>query len=138
EGWAIEARVYAEEPTRNFLPSTGRVTRYRPPAEDAHTRVDTGVFEGGEISMFYDPMIAKLITRGDDRDAAIHHMREALDRFEIRGVGHNISFLSALMSHPRFAEGRLTTNFIAEEFSEGFQGNELDDDARERLVAVAL
>jgi propionyl-CoA carboxylase alpha chain len=138
EGWAIEARVYAEEPTRNFLPSTGRVTRYRPPVEDEHTRVDTGVFEGGEISMFYDPMIAKLIARGDDRGAAIHHMREALDRFEIRGVGHNISFLAALMGHPRFAEGRLTTNFIAEEFAEGFQGNDLDADARERLVAVAL
>ena len=106
-GWSIEARVYAEDPTRGFLPSTGRLTRYIPPAEDAHTRVDTGVYDGGEISMFYDPMIAKLVSRGADRNSAIHHMREALDKFQIRGVAHNISFLSALMNHSRFVEGRL-------------------------------
>jgi propionyl-CoA carboxylase alpha chain len=138
KGWAIEARVYAEEPTRNFLPSTGRVTRYAPPAEENGVRVDTGIREGGEISMFYDPMIAKLIASGADRGEAIARMRDALDRFRIRGVGHNISFLSALMGHPRFAEGRLTTNFIAEEFGQGFQGIELGDATRRDLIAVAL
>jgi propionyl-CoA carboxylase alpha chain len=137
EGWAMEARVYAEDATRNFLPSTGRLTRYRPPVEDQHTRVDTGVYEGGEISMFYDPMIAKLISRGVDRTAAIHHMREALDRFQIRGVQHNISFLSALMNHERFVEGHLTTNFIAEEFPDGFHGLSLSPPVTERLLAIA-
>ena len=136
-GWSIEARVYAEDPTRGFLPSTGRLTRYIPPAEDEHTRVDTGVYDGGEISMFYDPMIAKLVSRGADRNSAIHHMREALDKFQIRGVAHNISFLSALMNHSRFVEGRLTTNFIAEEFPDGFHGLSLDTDTNERLMAVA-
>ncbi|MDR3518217.1 MAG: acetyl/propionyl/methylcrotonyl-CoA carboxylase subunit alpha [Azospirillaceae bacterium] len=140
-GWAVEARVYAEDPLRGFLPSTGRIARYRPPAEDTaphgSVRVDTGVFEGGEISMFYDPMIAKLITHGADRDGAILKMRDALDCFEIRGVAHNISFLSALMNHPRFVAGRLTTNFIAEEFPSGFGGVSVDDATRHRLIAVA-
>ena len=136
-GWSMEARVYAEDPTRNFLPSTGRVTRYRPPVESQFVRVDTGVYEGGEISMFYDPMIAKLITRGADRDTAIAHMKEALDAFQIRGVGHNISFLAALMAKQRFVDGRLTTNFIAEEFPEGFTGVELDTETSDRLTAVA-
>ncbi|HYD30927.1 MAG TPA: acetyl/propionyl/methylcrotonyl-CoA carboxylase subunit alpha [Azospirillaceae bacterium] len=136
-GWAIEARVYAEDPTRNFMPSIGRVTRYRPPAEDLHTRVDTGIFEGGEISMYYDPMIAKLISRGPDRNTAIHHMKEALDAYEIRGVQHNISFLAAIMNKPRFLEGRLTTNFIAEEFPDGFGGLDLDAETQNRLMAVA-
>ncbi|CAK0759180.1 Propionyl-CoA carboxylase alpha chain [Azospirillaceae bacterium] len=136
-GWAIEARVYAEDPVRNFLPSTGRVTRYRPPVESQFVRVDTGVYEGGEISMFYDPMIAKLCARGMDRESAIHHMQEALDAFQIRGVGHNISFLAALMQKQRFAEGRLTTNFIAEEFPDGFQGVVLDSETQDRLIAVA-
>ncbi|EGY00928.1 propionyl-CoA carboxylase alpha chain [Nitrospirillum viridazoti Y2] len=142
-GWALEARVYAEEPTRNFLPSIGRVTRYRPPAEGAGAqegsivRVDTGIHEGGEISMFYDPMIAKLITYGPDRATAITAMGDALDRFQIRGVGHNISFLAALVESRRFGEGRLTTNFIAEEFPDGFHGRELPAEVLTRLLAMA-
>ncbi|HET8728002.1 MAG TPA: acetyl-CoA carboxylase biotin carboxylase subunit, partial [Alphaproteobacteria bacterium] len=111
-GWALEARVYAEDPARGFLPSTGRVTRYVPPAEDLNVRVDTGLYEGGEVSMFYDPMIAKVITYGHDRTEAIDHMGRALDGFCIRGIQHNIPFLAALMAHPRFADGRLTTGFI--------------------------
>ena len=119
-GWAIEARVYAEDPFRNFLPSVGRLVHYLPPAEEGGVRVDTGVYEGGEISIYYDPMIAKLVTYGRDRAEATARMREALDAFYIRGVSHNIAFLAALMAHPRFAEGRLTTNFIAEEYPDGF------------------
>ena len=104
-GWALEARVYAEDPLRNFLPSIGRLVRYRPPAESATVRVDTGIEEGSEVSMFYDPMIAKLVTRGDDREQAIEHMNEALDGYLIRGVSHNVSFLNALIAHPRSAQG---------------------------------
>ena len=118
-GWAIETRVYAEDPFRNFMPSVGRLIRYRPPTGEG-VRVDTGVFEGGEVSMFYDPMIAKLITYGADRKEATQRMVEALDAYYIRGVNHNISFLNALMVHPRFVAGKLTTNFIAEEYPEGF------------------
>ena len=135
-GWSMEARIYAEDPTRNFLPSTGRVTRYRPPVESQFVRVDTGVYEGGEISMFYDPMVAKLITRGIDRETAIGHMREALDAFQIRGVGNNISFLSAVMKKERFLSGHLSTNFIAEEFPDGFAGVELETETSDRLTAV--
>lgn len=135
-GWAVEARVYAEDPVRNFLPSIGRLTRYRPPVENRHVRVDTGVFDGGEISMYYDPMIAKLVTWGEDRTAAIVQMRSALDAYEIRGVNHNISFLCSLMNHPRFLEGRLTTNFIAEEYPSGFHGLDLEPGVRNRLIAV--
>jgi propionyl-CoA carboxylase alpha chain len=137
EGWAVEARVYAEDPFRNFMPSIGRLTRYRPPQETADIRVDTGVYEGGEISMFYDPMIAKLIAGGRTRDEAIGRMRGALDAYYIRGVSHNIPFLAALMAHPRFAEGRLSTGFIDEEYPEGFRTEDaLHDDPR-LLVAVA-
>ncbi|WP_119302068.1 acetyl-CoA carboxylase biotin carboxylase subunit [Dongia deserti] len=136
-GWAIEARVYAEDPLRNFLPSTGRLVRYREPAEGPAVRVDSGVYEGAEISMFYDPMIAKLVTHGEDRPSAIAAMCEALDSFYIRGLGHNIGFLSALMAHPRFRAGRLTTGFIAEEFRDGFQGVHLPEEARGDIVAVA-
>ncbi len=126
-GWAIEARVYAEDPERNFMPSTGRLTRYQPPVEgvmttehgDGRVRVDTGVFEGGEISMFYDPMIAKLVTHGDTRDAAIAAMSRALDQYVIRGVSHNMAFLNALVTHPAFIKGDLTTGFIDEHFAEG-------------------
>ena len=118
-GWAIETRVYAEDPFRNFMPSVGRLVRYRPPTGEG-VRVDTGVFEGGEVSMFYDPMIAKLITYGKDRKEATQRMVEALDAYYIRGVNHNISFLNALMVHPRFVAGKLTTNFIAEEYPDGF------------------
>ena len=120
-GWAIESRIYAEDPFRNFLPSIGRLVKYRPPVEEQDAvRVDTGVYEGGEISMYYDPMIAKLITYGPDREAATERMQRALDEFLIDGVQHNIPFLNALMTHPRFIEGRLTTNLIAEEYPDGF------------------
>jgi len=137
-GWAMEARVYAEDPFRNFLPSTGRLVQYRqPPAHRDHVRVDTGVYEGGEISMFYDPMIAKLVTWGKDRNTAIDAMRGALDEFYIRGVSHNIPFLAALMAHPRFVEGRLTTNFIAEEYKSGFTTADLPPADPQMLAAVA-
>jgi propionyl-CoA carboxylase alpha chain len=136
-GWAIEARVYAEDPFRKFLPSTGRLVRYAPPAENRFVRVDTGVYEGGEISMYYDPMIAKLVTCGATRDHAIEHMKRALDEFHIRGVSHNISFLNALISHKRFLEGRLSTNLIAEEFPDGFHPSDLPHDDPTLLVAVA-
>jgi propionyl-CoA carboxylase alpha chain len=135
-GWAIEARLYAEDPFRNFLPSIGRLTGYRPPrGEDV--RVDTGVYEGAEISMFYDPMIAKLVTRGATRDAAIVRMKEALDSFLVRGVSHNVSFLAALVGHERFRQGDISTNFIAEEFAGGFEGATLGADDEDALVAVA-
>ena len=136
-GWAIETRVYAEEPERGFLPSIGRLTHYRQPKEDDVTRVDTGVIEGAEISMFYDPMIAKLVTKGKDRPEAIQHHRKALDSYYIRGIGHNINFLSTIMAHPRFQAGRLTTNFIAEEFPDGFSGNSMTDELKSGFVAVA-
>jgi propionyl-CoA carboxylase alpha chain len=135
-GWAVEARVYAEDPLRGFLPSIGRLTRYRAPEEGPHVRVDTGVDEGGEISMHYDPMIAKLIGIGADRNAAIASIRSALDGFLIRGVNHNIPFLAALMHHPRFVEGRLTTKFIAEEFPDGFHGTAPAGEAADRLAAL--
>ncbi len=125
KGWALEARVYAEDPLRGFLPSIGRLVHYQPPAESANVRVDTGIEEGSEVSMFYDPMIAKLVTWGESRDAAIAHMAEALDDYYIRGVSHNIGFLNALILHPRFREGRLTTNFIAEEYPDGFNAASL-------------
>jgi propionyl-CoA carboxylase alpha chain len=136
-GWAIEARVYAEDPFRNFMPSIGRLTRYLPPAEGANVRVDTGVYEGGEISMYYDPMIAKLCTFAPVRDLAIAHMRRALDEYFIRGLNHNIPFLAALMAHPRFVRGELTTNFIAEEYPNGFHAADLPVEDPRLLVAVA-
>jgi len=136
-GWAIENRVYAEDPYRGFLPSTGRLVRYRPPAEGAGVRVDDGVAEGGEVSIFYDPMIAKLITWGDSRAEAIDRQIAALDRFEIEGLGHNIDFLSALMQHPRFRDGRLTTGFIAEEYPDGFRGAPAAEALIGALAAVA-
>ncbi|MBM3581035.1 MAG: acetyl-CoA carboxylase biotin carboxylase subunit, partial [Alphaproteobacteria bacterium] len=119
-GWAVESRVYAEDPFRKFLPSIGRLTRYRPPRENDDVRVDTGITEGSEISIHYDPMIAKVITRGRDRAEAIGRMARALDEFYIRGVNHNIPFLASLMAHSRFKEGRLSTGFIAEEYPNGF------------------
>ncbi|MDH4019176.1 MAG: acetyl/propionyl/methylcrotonyl-CoA carboxylase subunit alpha [Xanthomonadales bacterium] len=136
-GWAIESRVYAEDPSRNFLPSTGRLVYYRPPGNDESTRVDTGVYEGGEISMFYDPMIAKLITHGVDRKEATTRMREALDRFLIRGVAHNISFLSALMVNPRFVAGKMNTNMIGEEYPDGFQPTDLSHRDPTIFISVA-
>ena len=137
EGWSLEARVYAEDPSRNFLPSIGRLVRYREPAAGETVRIDTGVVEGAEISMFYDPMIAKLVTTGPDRAAAIAEMRRALDAYYIRGIGHNLAFLSALVAHPRFQAGDMTTNFIAEEFPEGHKGSEVSEDLLHRLLAVA-
>jgi propionyl-CoA carboxylase alpha chain len=143
-GWAIESRLYAEDPYRGFLPSIGRLTRYRPPEEAATetevVRNDTGVFEGGEISRFYDPMIAKLCSWGRDRAAAIETMRHALDAFELEGIGHNLPFLSAVMDHPRFAEGAITTAFIAEEYPDGFHGVTpgAEDIARLARLAAAM
>jgi propionyl-CoA carboxylase alpha chain len=141
-GWSIENRVYAEDPYRGFLPSTGRLVRYTPPetgetADGAIIRVDDGVVEGGEVSMFYDPMIAKLITWAPTREEAIDKQIVALDRFELEGLGHNVDFLSALMQHPRFREGRLTTGFIAEEFPDGFHGAAMSEGLSTKLSAIA-
>ena len=140
-GWAIESRLYAEDPYRNFLPSIGRLTRYRPPTEVKEKAVivrnDTGVFEGGEISMYYDPMIAKLCTWAPNRAKAIEQMRTALDRFELEGIGHNLPFLSAVMDHERFVSGNITTAFIAEEYPDGFNGVDLSDDKIIDLAACA-
>jgi propionyl-CoA carboxylase alpha chain len=140
-GWSIENRVYAEDPYRGFLPSTGRLVRYQPSAstrsDDHVVRVDDGVFEGGEVSMFYDPMIAKLITWGPTREAAIDAQVEALDAFDIQGIGQNIDFLSALMQHPRFRSGEITTGFIAEEYPEGFTGAPTDEQLTADLSAIA-
>ena len=138
-GWAMESRLYAEDPYRNFLPSIGRLSTYRPPAESSTetsvVRNDTGVFEGGEISMYYDPMIAKLCTWAPDRLGAIEHMRLALDRFEVEGIGHNLPFLSAVMDHPKFVKGDMTTAFIAEEYPDGFEGVILDEAALKSIAA---
>ncbi|MFN7158503.1 MAG: biotin/lipoyl-containing protein, partial [Erythrobacter cryptus] len=155
DGWAIENRVYAEDPYRGFLPSTGRLVHYVPPvpgwSADSEVagkprrgvargpggvRVDDGVFEGGEVSRFYDPMIAKLITWAPTRDEAADLQIEALDNFRIKGLGHNVDFLSAIMQHPRFRSGELTTGFIAEEYPEGFHGAATSDDMKRILAAV--
>ncbi len=154
DGWSIENRVYAEDPYRGFLPSTGRLTRYRPPVDGwlddgpgeggAYNprgvdgiRIDDGVTEGGQVSIFYDPMIAKLITWAPTRDEAADLQIAALDAFEIEGLGHNIDFLSAIMQHPRFRSGELTTGFIAEEYPEGFEGAPLTDEVRRMLAGLA-
>jgi propionyl-CoA carboxylase alpha chain len=136
-GWSIEARVYAEDPFRNFLPSTGRLTYYRPPAEDDHVRVDTGVFEGGEVSMFYDPMVAKLVTWGEDRAQAIEKMRAALDKFIIRGISTNIGFLSALIANEKYVSGDISTDTIAAEYPEGFHAADLPHEDPATIIAVA-
>ena len=135
-GWAMESRVYAEDPFRNFMPSIGRLSGYREPEREG-VRVDSGVYEGGEVSMHYDPMISKLITYGDNREAAIDLMVDALDAYYIRGVNHNISFLNALMVHPRFVAGELTTNFIEEEFPEGFNADLVPQNNPHIAVVVA-
>ena len=150
DGWAIENRVYAEDPYRGFLPSTGRLTRYKPPVEGwtddgaangrrgvEGVRVDDGVYDGGEVSMFYDPMIAKLITWGATRDEAADLQVAALDRFEIEGLGHNIDFVSAIMQHPRFRSGDITTGFIAEEYPDGFHGAASTPELVKSLAAIA-
>jgi propionyl-CoA carboxylase alpha chain len=140
-GWAVESRVYAEDPFRNFLPSIGRLVKYRPPAEGVSdgitVRNDTGVQEGGEISMFYDPMIAKLVTHAPSRAAAIEAQSRALDAFYIDGIRHNVPFLSAVMQHPRWKEGRLSTGFIAEEFPGGFAPHAAEGETARCIAAVA-
>jgi len=141
-GWAVESRLYAEDPYRNFLPSIGRLSRYRPPEEvseqELTVRNDTGVYEGGEISIFYDPMIAKLCTWSPTRNASIIAMRDALDGFEIEGVEHNIPFLSAVMGHQKFIDGNITTAFIEEEYPEGFQGVNFSESDLKQLAAGAV
>ncbi len=140
-GWAMESRIYAEDPYRGFLPSTGRLSRYRPPEEMRKggivVRNDTGVYEGGEISIFYDPMIAKLVTHAKDRATAIAAMRDALDKFRIDGIRHNIDFLAAIMGHDRFGEGALTTAFIDEEYPDGFHGSPLNEKRLQILAAIS-
>lgn len=140
-GWAMESRLYAEDPYRGFLPSIGRLTRYRPPVEGETigggiVRNDTGVYEGGEISMYYDPMIAKLCTWAPTRDAAIEEMRLALDTFEVEGIGHNLPFVGAVMDHPRFVSGDISTAFIAEEYPDGFLGATLVPVLTRRIAAA--
>ena len=136
-GWAVENRVYAEDPYRGFLPSIGRLVRYNPPAVGDGVRVDDGVTEGGEVSRFYDPMIAKLITWAPTRLEAIDKQIAALDNFEIEGVGHNIDFVSAIMQHPRFRSGEITTGFIAEEYPDGFHGSPASPELLRALAAIA-
>src|SRR4051812_10127759 len=140
-GWSVETRVYAEDPYRGFLPSTGRLVRYSPPkpsrAKDEVVRVDDGVVDGGEVSMFYDPMIAKLVTWAPTREAAIDAQVDALDQFVIDGISDNVDFLSALMQHPRFRSGEITTGFIAEEYPEGFLGAPADEQLISDLAVIA-
>jgi propionyl-CoA carboxylase alpha subunit len=141
DGWAVESRVYAEDPYRNFLPSTGRLTRYRPPKEQTANGVtvrnDTGVYEGGEISLYYDPMIAKLVTHAPSRAAAVAAQSDALDAFVIDGIRHNVPFLAALMAHPRWQAGKLSTGFIAEEFPGGFHAVAPQGETAKVLAAMA-
>jgi propionyl-CoA carboxylase alpha chain len=141
DGWAVESRIYAEDPYRNFLPSIGRLVRYQPPAEGDRgpytIRNDAGVVEGDEISMFYDPMIAKLCSWGPTREAAVDGQARALEDFHIEGLGHNLPFLSAVMDQPRFREGRLSTAYIKEEFPDGFTGLEADAFQRDAITAAA-
>jgi propionyl-CoA carboxylase alpha chain len=140
-GWAVETRIYAEDPYRGFVPSAGRLVKYRPPAESSAggitVRNDTGVYEGGEIPLFYDPMIAKLVTHAKTRKAAIDAQADALDAFTIEGIRHNIPFLAAVMQHPRWREGHLSTGFIAEEYPDGFHPPKPDGDTARVLTAVA-
>ncbi|MDP3923632.1 MAG: acetyl/propionyl/methylcrotonyl-CoA carboxylase subunit alpha [Hydrogenophaga sp.] len=145
-GWAIECRINAEDPFRNFLPSTGRLVRFAPPAQTMHqsntealygVRVDTGVVDGGEIPMYYDSMIAKLIVHGKDRNEVIAKMREALNGFVIRGISSNIPFQAALLAHPKFVSGDFNTGFIAEQYSQGFRAEDVPHDDADFLVALA-
>ena len=140
-GWAVESRVYAEDPFRNFLPSIGRLVKYRPPEEKVErgvtVRNDTGVFEGGEISMYYDPMIAKLVTHAATREAAIDAQADALDAFYIDGIQHNIPFLTSVMQNPRWRSGKLSTGFIKEEFPNGFVPRSAEGAELKVLASVA-
>lgn len=137
DGWSMECRINADDPFRNFLPSTGRLVKYRPPAEQDGVRVDTGVYEGGEIPMYYDSMIAKLIVHGKDRTEVIEKMRSALNDFVIRGIHSNIPFQAALLQHPRFVSGDFTTGFIAEEYPDGFKKDSVQPADPQRLAALA-
>ncbi|MDR2924549.1 MAG: acetyl-CoA carboxylase biotin carboxylase subunit [Azoarcus sp.] len=137
-GWAMECRINAEDPFRGFLPSTGRLVKFRAPPENASVRVDTGVYEGGEISMFYDSMIAKLIVHGATREEAVERMRDALNGFVIRGISSNIPFQAALMQHPRFMSGAFNTGFIAEEYADGFDASMVPHDDPALLAAIAV
>lgn len=137
-GWAMEARVYAEDPTCGFLPSTGRIHSYKEPQSNANVRIDSGVYEGSEVSMFYDPMIAKVCSYAPTRLEAISHLSEALGQYLIRGVSHNISFLQAVISHDRFISGNISTNFIDSEYKDGFTGAELNDEGSAVLMSAAL
>jgi len=137
DGWSVESRVYAEDPYRGFLPSIGRLTTLRQPPASPTVRIDTGVVEGAEISIHYDPLIAKLITHGPTREAAIDQQIAAIDRYVIRGLGHNLDFLSAIYQHPRFRAGELTTGFIAEEYPDGFHGAPMVGDTQAHLIAAA-
>jgi propionyl-CoA carboxylase alpha chain len=137
-GWAIESRIYAEDPSRGFLPSSGRITEYSEPPRNNSIRIDSGVSEGGEVSMFYDAMIAKLCTHAETRDEAIKLMQEALGDFVIRGISHNISFLEAVMDNPKFISGEISTNFIDEEYPQGFLGAELTNDISKIFLSVGM
>ena len=137
-GWAIESRICSEDPTRGFLPSSGRITQYEEPLKSPHIRVDTGVSVGGEVSMFYDPMIAKLCTYHETREQAIETMRTGLSSFVIQGISHNISFLEAVMSHPRFISGDINTGFIAEEYPAGFSGATLTSEITDVFLSTAI
>lgn len=137
-GWSMEARIYAEDPRRGFLPSIGRITRYQEPVTDHNVLIDTGVYEGGEVSMFYDPMIAKVCTHAPTRQKSIEAMQAALSAFDIRGINHNITFLEAILGHERFAQGDISTNFIEQEYQGGFTGAELTSETSKVFLGVAL
>ena len=137
-GWAMESRIYAEDPRRGFLPSTGRITRYQEPVVEHRVLIDTGVYEGGEVSMFYDPMIAKVCTHAATRDKAIEGMQSALSNYVVRGISHNMSFLEAILAHPKFLKGDISTNFIAQEYPAGFGGAELNSDTTKVFLGAAV
>lgn len=137
-GWAFESRVYAEDPSSGFLPSTGQINTYREPEHSDNVRVDSGIYEGGEVSMFYDPMIAKLCTYGSTRKEALEFMKDSLGKFVIRGISQNISFLQAIFANQRFESGNISTNFIEEEYKGGFTGAELSDEQGAVLLAASI
>jgi propionyl-CoA carboxylase alpha chain len=138
KGWAMECRICAEDPTRGFLPSSGRVLDYQEPPKSANIRVDSGIGSGGEISMFYDPMIAKLCTYSETREETIEHMSRALSQYVIKGISHNISFLEALIKNPKFIKGDIHTGFIEEEYPDGFSGAELTSEITKVFLSTAI
>ncbi|NRA74181.1 MAG: acetyl-CoA carboxylase biotin carboxylase subunit [Rickettsiales bacterium] len=137
-GWAIESRICAEDPSRGFLPSSGRIIQYEEPPRNTQVRVDSGIMEGGEVNMFYDQMIAKLCTHGTNREEAIELMKQALGEYVIAGISHNISFLQAIMENPKFSKGDISTGFIAQEYPEGFSGSEVTSEINQILLATTL